>query len=190
MSSKITGDVIDALQHCRLKAYFHLRGEQGAQSGYEKLLIEQRANLEPKIIEKIRREYSEAEIATDLNLSVANLHKGASFILGALLEDDCYAVHFDALRKIAGPSALGGFRFEPVLFCAAPRVRALDRQQLATRAVLLAKIQSTLPSGGTVYLGQNSTRTSIRFGSTLTTAENILKESSACSAPKLHRSYY
>ena len=53
MSSSITDDVIDALQHCRLKAYFQLRGEQGTQSGYEKLLIEQRSNLEPKAIEKI-----------------------------------------------------------------------------------------------------------------------------------------
>jgi hypothetical protein len=48
MSSKITSEVIDALQHYRLKAYYQLRGEQGTQSGYEKLLIEQRANQEPK----------------------------------------------------------------------------------------------------------------------------------------------
>jgi predicted RecB family nuclease len=63
-----------------------------------------------------------------------------------------------------------------VLFCAASRVRALDRQQLATRAVLLARIQGTLPSGGTVYLGRSGARTSIRFGSNLTTAENILRD--------------
>lgn len=42
MSSKITSDVVDALQHYRLKAYYQLRGEQGTQSAYEKLLIEQR----------------------------------------------------------------------------------------------------------------------------------------------------
>ena len=46
MASRITDDVIDALQHCRLKAYFQLRGEQGTPSGYEKLLVEQRAKLE------------------------------------------------------------------------------------------------------------------------------------------------
>lgn len=176
MSSKITGEVIDALQHCRLKAYFQLHGEQGTQSGYEKLLIEQRANLEPKTIEKIRREYSQAETAIDLNLSTERLDEKASLVLGARLEDARYAVHFDALRKIDGPSALGDFRYEPVLFCAAPRVRAFDRQQLATRAVLLGRLQGALPSGGTVYLGRNSARTSIRFGSTLTTAENILRD--------------
>ncbi|MCP1849723.1 MULTISPECIES: TM0106 family RecB-like putative nuclease [unclassified Bradyrhizobium] len=176
MSSKITGEVIDALQHCRLKAYFQLHGEQGTQSGYEKLLIEQRANLEPKTTEKIRREYSQAETSIDLNLSAESLGKKASLVLGARLEDARYAVHFDALRKIDGPSALGDFRYEPVLFCAAPRVRAFDRQQLATRAVLLGRLQGALPSGGTVYLGHNSARTSIRFGSTLTTAENILRD--------------
>jgi hypothetical protein len=98
MPSKIIGDVIDALQHCRLKAYFLLRGEQGTQSGYEKLQIERRGNMRPKAIEKIRRDYSAPQLATDVNLSVAELRKGAAFILGAHLEDDRYAVHFDALR--------------------------------------------------------------------------------------------
>ena len=176
MCARITDDVIDALQHCRLKAYFQLLGEQGTPSEYEKLLIEQRASQQPKTIEKIRRDYGETQLATDLKLSVGDLRKGAAFIIGAFLEDDRYSVHFDAVRKIDGPSALGGFRYEPVLFCAAPRFRTLDRQQLATRAVLLAKIQGTLSGGGTVYLGRDSARTSIRFGSTLTRAENILRD--------------
>jgi len=51
MVCRITDDVINALQHCRLKAYFQLRGEEGAQCGYEKLLIEQRANAQRKAIE-------------------------------------------------------------------------------------------------------------------------------------------
>ncbi len=54
MSSRITDAVIEAMQHCRLKAYFLLRGEKGIQSSYEKLLIEQRANLQPKAVEKSR----------------------------------------------------------------------------------------------------------------------------------------
>ena len=78
MACRITDDVINALQHCRLKAFFQLRGEAGAQCGYEKLLIEQRANAQRKAIEKIRREYSETEVATDLNVSVSDLRKGAS----------------------------------------------------------------------------------------------------------------
>jgi len=88
MACRITDDVINALQHCRLKAFFKLRGETGAQCGYEKLLVEQRANARRNAIEKIRREYSKAEVATDLRLSVADLRKGVAFIPGARLEDD------------------------------------------------------------------------------------------------------
>ncbi|WP_079603102.1 hypothetical protein [Bradyrhizobium erythrophlei] len=61
-----------------MKAYFHLARRGGAQCGYEKLLIEQRADAQRKAIEKIRREYSETEVATDLNVSVSDLRKGAS----------------------------------------------------------------------------------------------------------------
>src|ERR1700681_1836656 len=140
MVCRITDDVINALQHCRLKAYFRLRGDEGAQSGYEKLLIEQRANAQRKAIEKIRREYREIEVATNLNLSLANLRKGAAFILSARLDDDRHAVAFDALCKTDGPSTLGDFRYQPVIFCAARQVRASDRQQIAARAVLLARV--------------------------------------------------
>jgi hypothetical protein len=40
MACRITDDVVNALQHCRLKAFFQLRGEAGVQCGYEKLLVE------------------------------------------------------------------------------------------------------------------------------------------------------
>jgi predicted RecB family nuclease len=176
MVCRITDDTINALQRCRLKAYFQLHGEAGAPCGYEKLVIEQCANVQRKAIEKIRREYNETEMAIDLNLSVANLRKGAPFILGARLNDDRYAVFFDGLRKIDGPSVLGDFRYEPVIFCAARRVRASDRQELAAHAVLLARVQGALPVGGVVYVGLDSERTGIRFGSALTVAENLLRD--------------
>jgi hypothetical protein len=96
--------------------------------------------------------------------------------LSARLEDDRHAVLFDGLRKIDGPSTLGDFRYEPVIFSAARRVRASDRQQLAARAVLLAGVQGALPGAGIVYLGRDSARTSIRFGPTLTAAENLLRD--------------
>src|ERR1700732_4471011 len=127
MVCRVTDDVINALQHCRLKAYFRLHGEAGVQCGYEKLLIEQRANVQRKAIEKIRREYNETEIATDLGLSVGNLRKGAPLILSARLDDDHYTIFFDALRKTDGHSVLGDFQYEPVAFCASRRFRASDR---------------------------------------------------------------
>jgi predicted RecB family nuclease len=176
MACRITDDVINALQHCRLKAYFRLRGEEGVQCSYEKLLIEQRADAQRNAMDKIRREYSETEVATDLNLSLVNLRKGAGLILCARLEDDRHAVIFDGLRKTDGPSTLGDFQYQPMTFCATRRVLASDRQQLAARAVLLARVQGALPAGGVAYIGRDSTRTGIRFGPALTTAENLLRD--------------
>ncbi|RWK54610.1 TM0106 family RecB-like putative nuclease [Mesorhizobium sp.] len=176
MACRITDDVINALQHCRSKAYFRLRGEQGVKCGYEKLLIEQRANAQRNAIEKIRREYKETEVATELKLCLTNLRKRAALILSARLDDDRHEVVFDGLRKTNGHSTLGDFQYQPVMFCAAGRVRASDRQQLAARAVLLARVQGAFPGGGVVYIGRDSTKTGIRFGSTLTTAENLLRD--------------
>jgi predicted RecB family nuclease len=109
-------------------------------------------------------------------LSVASLRKGAALILTARLEDDRHAVLFDALRKIDGPSKLGDFCYEPVMFCTARRVLASDRRHLAARAVLLARVQGTLPGSGVVYLGRDSVRIGIRFGSSLIAAENLLRD--------------
>jgi predicted RecB family nuclease len=176
MASMITDRVVDALQHCRLKAYLLLHGAEGIQTTYEKLLIEQRVSLRPKALEKIRQEYSETEVADDLKLSVANLRKGAALILNARLENDRYALLFDAIRKIDGPSKLGNCSYEPVMFCDALRALASDRRQLAVRAVLLARVQGTLPSRGVVYLGRDSARASIRLRSSLVAAQNLLRE--------------
>src|SRR5260370_39851052 len=112
MAGRITDNVIDALHHCRMKAYLHLHGNAGGQCGYEKLMIEQRANVQRSASAKNRREYSDTEVATDLHLSVANLRKGTALILRARLDDERHAVLFDALRKTGDPSTLGAFRYE------------------------------------------------------------------------------
>jgi hypothetical protein len=76
MAGRITDAVIAALQHCRLKAFFQLRGDAGVQCGYERLLIEQRANAQRRAMEKIRREYGDAELALQLRFLWASESMG------------------------------------------------------------------------------------------------------------------
>lgn len=189
MASRITNEIIDALQHCRLKAYSLLREEEETKSRYEELQIEQRAELRPKAINKVRHEYNVTDSATDLGLSVPNLRKGIPFILGACLKDDRHAVLFDGLRRTDGPSALGDFQYEPVMFSAVRHVRACDRCQLATLAILLGRVQGALPTAGIIYLGRDATRTSVRFGKALNAADSLLRDAErlqrAESPPKL-----
>ncbi len=45
MASKITLDVLDAQQHCPLKAYYRLNGEAGTKSDFERLICDARQLL-------------------------------------------------------------------------------------------------------------------------------------------------
>ena len=52
MASKITYEVLDAQQHCQLKAYFCLHGEEGTKSDFEKLLVDVRKSFGARQSEK------------------------------------------------------------------------------------------------------------------------------------------
>jgi hypothetical protein len=58
--------VLDAQQHCRLKAYFRLCREEGTKSEFETLLFDTRQELRVKAIRKIRRQCAEGDLATDI----------------------------------------------------------------------------------------------------------------------------
>jgi predicted RecB family nuclease len=176
MASKITCDVLDAQQHCRLKAHFRLCGEEGTKSDFETLLFDARQELRLKALEKIRRQYAEGEVETDIALSRSVLRKGIPFILYGHLEDERHAIRFDGLKKVDGASIMGEFHYEPVIFSEARCVRKSDRLLLAMFAVLLSRVQGTVPGRGIVYLRRDCAMTTIRFGATLRTAEDLLRD--------------
>jgi predicted RecB family nuclease len=174
--SKITYDVLDARQRCRLKAFFRLRGEEGTKSELEALFLEMRRELRAKAIEKIRRQCAASELATDIAVSRDVLHKGIPFILHGHLEDDRYAIRFDGLKKVDGASIIGDYHYEPVMFSESPSARKSERLLLAMLAVLLSRIQGTAPSRGILYLGRDCVLRTIRFGATLRVAEDLLRD--------------
>jgi predicted RecB family nuclease len=176
MVSKITHDVLDAQQHCGLKAYFRLCSEEGSKSDFETLALDARQEVRVKAIEKIRRQHAGGEVETDIVLSLAALRRGAPFILHGLLTDDRYAIRFDGLKKVDGASSVGEFHYEPVMFSDARRVRKSERRLLAMFGVLLSRIQGRVPGSGAFYLGRDCALTTIRFGTTLRAAEDLLRD--------------
>jgi hypothetical protein len=74
--SKITFDVLNAQQHCRLKAYVRLHNEEGTKCDFEKLVSEGRQERRAKAVRKIRRQYGEDGVETGISLSTAVLRKG------------------------------------------------------------------------------------------------------------------
>jgi predicted RecB family nuclease len=176
MASKITNDVLDAQQHCRLKAHFRLCSETGTKSDFETLLVDARQKLRVKAIGRIRQQYTEGDLATDVALSRSVLRKGLPFILSGHFDDDRHAIQFDGLRKVDGASTMGDFHYEPVMFSEAPCVRKAERRLLAMFAVLLARIQGTVPRRGVLYLGRDCAMTTISFGAASRAAEDLLRD--------------
>jgi predicted RecB family nuclease len=176
MISKITQHVLDAQQHCRLKAYFRLCGEAGVKSEFEKLEFDAQRAQHVRALAKIRRRCDEEEIKGDIDLSLAALRKGIPFILDGRMEDDRYLIRFDGLKRVSGASILGDFHYQPVMFSAGRRVRKPERHRLAVWALLLSRLQGALPDRGILYLGPDCATTNIRFGTALPAAENELRD--------------
>jgi predicted RecB family nuclease len=174
--SKITKDVLAARQHCRLKAYFRLRGEEGTRSDFELLVLKAREEHRAKSIAKLRQQYTEGDLGVDIVLSRSLLRKGTTFIFGARLDDDQYAIRLDGVKRVDGPSNLGEFHYQPVLFSEARRVRESDRQLLASFAVLISRIQGTMPEGGVIYLGRGCSVTNVRFVAARRAAEDVIRD--------------
>jgi predicted RecB family nuclease len=174
VSSKITFDIPEAQQHCRFKAHLRLRGEVGIKSDFEKLLFDARQELRINGIEKIIQRYPQEDVESGVTLSRATLRKGIPLILLAHFDDDRYAVQYDGLKKVDGASTIGEFHYEPIMFSEARHVRKSERHLLATLAILLSRIQGTVPRNGILFLGRSCAKTTIRFGTTLRTAEDLL----------------
>jgi predicted RecB family nuclease len=176
MPSKITYDVLEAQQYCRLKAHRRLRGDIGTKSDFEKIVLDTHQEIRAKAVTKIRRQHGEDELETGVQLSVAVLRRGTPFILNGRIEDDRHSIQFDGLKKVDGHSILGDFHYEPVMFSQAPRARKSERQLLAMFAILLSRIQGWVPTSGLLYLGRDCAMTRIRIGVTARVAEALLRD--------------
>ena len=189
MASKITLDILDAQTRCPLKAYFLLNGETGIKSDFEKLALETRDELEPKTVAKVRRQYADSELETDINLSLVVLRKHIPFVLNGHIEDARYSVCIDGIKLANGASLLGDHHYEPVLFAEARRARKEDRHRLAVCAVLLSRLQGITPTNGALYLGPDCVMTRVHFGAHIRAAEDAVRDTErlqrADAAPKL-----
>ena len=74
------------------------------------------------ITESLRARYAKQGMALRVNVTRAELRKGANLILDAEMQDDTFRVRFDGLKWAGGHSDLGPFHHVPVLFSAARTV--------------------------------------------------------------------
>src|SRR5829696_1698986 len=105
-NSIITVDVLNGYLSCKYKAYLRFAGQHGIKSDYEATLVELRQEVRLKAIEKIHRQFPEHTLTSNIALTDSVLKRGACFVLDAQLQDDCFSIHFDALKRADGASNL------------------------------------------------------------------------------------
>jgi predicted RecB family nuclease len=176
MATKITRDVLESYLNCRTKAHLKLAGQQGSVSDYEALLDANRQNVRQSVIGKILSKYPEGEVARDISLTAAALRAGPSFVLDATLEDDLLSLRFDGLKKVAGPSKLGGFHYAPMLFHPGRKVGKEQRRLLELYGLLLSQIQGRRPTLGVVWHERECKPTRVRLNQDIRRIDRDLRE--------------
>jgi predicted RecB family nuclease len=174
MTAKITRDVLEGYLNCKTKGHLKLAGEQGTRSDYESLLVERRDEVRLQAIDKIAARHQADQVARNIPLTAASLKAGPLYVLDATLEDDTLALHLDGLKKVDGPSKLGGFHYVPVLFHEGEKILKEQRLLLEVLALLLSRVQGRLPGHGIVWHGRQCKGTKVRLGTDRQNAERVL----------------
>lgn len=183
MAAKITRDVLESYLHCKYKGYFKLTGQQGTKCDYETMLTEMRAEVRLAVIDKMLSRHPGEEIPRNIPLITTTLKQGASYILDATLEDDLFSLHFDALKKVEGPSKLGEFHYVPMLFHEEEKVRNEQQLLLEIYGLLLSRLQGQMPAQGIIWHGKECKTTRMRLNADLRKTERLFRDlKEACRA--------
>lgn len=176
MTTKITRDVLESYLNCKYKGNLKLNSQQGTKSDYEILLTEIRAEVRLAAINWILTHHAGEEIPRNIPLTASALKQGASFLLDATLEDGLVSLHFDGLKKVAGPSELGDYHYVPMIFHEGHRIGGTHRLLLEVHGLLLSRIQGRTPAHGIIWHGPDCKATKVRMNPDLRTVERHLRE--------------
>jgi predicted RecB family nuclease len=183
MATKITTEVLEHYLHCKTKGYLKAAGQQGARSAYGVFLAESRSRVRLAAIDCILTRHHTEEVERNIALTASALRRGPLYILDATLEDGVFALTFDGLKRVAGPSKVGDFHYVPILFHEGRQVRKEQRQLLEALGLLLSKLQGRMPGYGIVWHGDDCRTTRVHLRADVRAGEKLLQEiHEACTA--------
>jgi predicted RecB family nuclease len=161
---------------CKLKAYMKLKGNHGIPSEYEEFLQQNRHLVRQQAVSKIIAETSTEEVASDIPLTATLLRSGKSYVIDPILDNPPWFLHFDGLKKVDGPSALGGFHYVPILFDESRSIGKSQRLSLELYGWLLSLIQGRHPAYGVIWHGQHYQETRVRLNPDTRRCERFWQE--------------
>ena len=169
-------DVLEAILHCRYKAYLKLQGETGAKTDYDSLCDELREAVRIKATERIHRSCQDGEFLSAASVSTSILRQGKPFLLDPVLPTELGPLHIDGLKRVAGFSKLGDFHYVPMLFAEQATAGRVERLLLESVGHCLTPLLGKPPSQALVYCGQEGHHTTVRLSSECGKGRKVLTD--------------
>ena len=161
--------------NCNYKLFLRQQGEIGVPNEYAMFVAASRTRFAAQASSVICGK-GETGIVRYGAACTEDLRLGHPLLLGVTLNHDNYAVEVDALKRVAGNSALGEFHYSPVLFHSGESIRNSERLLLALQSLVLGTIQNHLPSTGTIISGDCFRFSTVNIESHYVRAQEILDD--------------
>ena len=161
--------------NCNYKLFLRQQGEIGVPNEYARFVASSRKRFAAQA-SSVLCGRGETGIVRDGTTSIEELRLGHPLLLGVTLTHDNHAVEVDALKRVAGDSALGEFFYSPVLFHSGESIRKSERLLLALQSFVLRAIQDHLASSGTIISGDSFRLSTVKLESYYARAREILED--------------
>ena len=176
MDAKITREILESYLNCKYKGYLKLIREQGNVSPYELLQKEIRDHVRQAATHKLVTRYQEVDTTHGITLTLEILRQRISLLLDVTLNDQSFAIDFDALQKEVGPSRISEFHYIPVLFHEAEKLNRQHKTLLAIHGCILGDTQGRQPQFGIFIHGHECSITKFKLNSGDKSARRALQE--------------
>ncbi len=173
MSQKITREALEGYLNCRVKGYLTLRVEGDTPSEYLQLVDQSKRGLKQAAADLVRARFPVAHDANGTVVSRQFLMRGLALILDAVVENDLFSLRIDGLKRVPGPSGLGDFHYQPILFGEGGKARQTQKRTLEICGLVLGELQGKPPSKGILVNPEVSSFDGVRLG-TDTRATSVL----------------
>lgn len=170
--SIITDEIFESYLNCKYKAHLKLHNQASRKTDYE--ISQDRLDCKFRTIAKAKFQahFQGRQALRIPYLNRTTLQKASTIIVDAFAEHDGLACSFDALS----PSAQNRTIFEPYLYLRFRRIAAVHKLILAFKALVIGRLQGTIPVQGYIIYDEKCSIKKIRLETYITKANRILHE--------------
>ncbi len=156
---KITNEIITAFLECDYKSYLILKGGCSKKTEYEDLMHGLALDYRTDAASSLLAKYRTSSHTDSITLSEKDFKNKHDILLGANIETDSFALHFDALKKQDDKST-GRGQYMPVLFLFEEQVREKHKLFLSIMGFMVGHFQNCqMKNGIIVYSKEKNIRT-------------------------------